>query len=173
LRRCSRPRKGSGTAMRAIANSPRCCRLAAMSVEPAVCFLAARIGRPLCGSWIHRVASGSGCLSTTAALRAWSFSTSTEPSSLQCRKRADNRVASSASGARRCTADFDSAAAPSDNHFRMRHILIVDDDALMLGLIAKALDGYRLTLARDGAEALAAADRNGALDLIITDYLMP
>src|SRR5882672_5473153 len=55
----------------------------------------------------------------------------------------------------------------------MQHILVVDDDALMLSLIAKALPDYRLTLARDGSEALHAADRQVALDLIITDYLMP
>jgi CheY-like chemotaxis protein len=43
----------------------------------------------------------------------------------------------------------------------------------MLALIAKALPDYDVALARDGAEALSAAERNGALDLVITDYLMP
>ena len=55
----------------------------------------------------------------------------------------------------------------------MSHILVVDDDALTLALIAKALPEYEVALARDGAEALFAADREGALDLVITDYLMP
>ncbi len=55
----------------------------------------------------------------------------------------------------------------------MQHILVVDDDALLLSLMAKALPGYRVTLARDGDEALHAADHQIALDLLITDYLMP
>ena len=55
----------------------------------------------------------------------------------------------------------------------MPNILVVDDDALTLALIAKALPEYEVALARDGAEALFAADREGALDLVITDYLMP
>ena len=54
----------------------------------------------------------------------------------------------------------------------MKHILIVDDDALMLTLIGRALPDYRLTLARDGDEALAAAGQS-RIDLLITDYLMP
>jgi CheY-like chemotaxis protein len=69
---------------------------------------------------------------------------------------------------------FDRASASLDNGVRpMPHILVVDDDALMLSLIAKALPEYHLTLARDGSEALHAAARQVALDLIITDYLMP
>lgn len=55
----------------------------------------------------------------------------------------------------------------------MQHILVVDDDALMLSLIAKALPDYRVTLARDASEALHLADHHVSLDLIITDYLMP
>jgi len=55
----------------------------------------------------------------------------------------------------------------------MQHILVVDDDALMLSLMAKALPDYHVTLARDGSEALHAAERHVTLDLIITDYLMP
>ena len=41
----------------------------------------------------------------------------------------------------------------------MQHILVVDDDALMLSLLARALPDYRLTVARDPSEALALASR--------------
>jgi len=54
----------------------------------------------------------------------------------------------------------------------VKHILIVDDDALMLTLMGRALPDYRLTMARDGDEALAIAGRS-PIDLLITDYLMP
>jgi len=40
-------------------------------------------------------------------------------------------------------------------------------------MLSRALDGYHLTIARDGHEALALADRHLPLDLLITDYLMP
>lgn len=55
----------------------------------------------------------------------------------------------------------------------VKHILVVDDDALMLSLIAKALADYEVTLARDGDEALLFTESGRRLDLIITDYLMP
>ena len=55
----------------------------------------------------------------------------------------------------------------------MQHILVVDDDALMLSLVARALPDYRLTVARDPAEALALASQAVSIDLVITDYLMP
>ncbi len=55
----------------------------------------------------------------------------------------------------------------------MKHILLVDDDGAVLQVLAKALAGYRLTLARDGDEALAVIGRAAAVDLVITDYLMP
>lgn len=54
----------------------------------------------------------------------------------------------------------------------MKHILIVDDDALLLTLMSRALPDYRLTVARDGSEALALALQE-PIDLLITDYLMP
>jgi CheY-like chemotaxis protein len=54
----------------------------------------------------------------------------------------------------------------------VKHILIVDDDALLLGMMSRALPDYRLTVARDGDEALALA-REAPVDLVITDYLMP
>jgi CheY-like chemotaxis protein len=54
----------------------------------------------------------------------------------------------------------------------VKHILIVDDDALLLALMTRALPDYRLSIARDGDEALALASQ-GKIDLLITDYLMP
>lgn len=55
----------------------------------------------------------------------------------------------------------------------MKHILVVDDDSLMLSLIARALPDFALTVARDGDEALALAGQGMKFDLVITDYLMP
>lgn len=53
-----------------------------------------------------------------------------------------------------------------------KRILLVDDDVSVLNLLTRALTAYDLTVAHDGAEALAAA--NGRpVDLLITDYLMP
>ena len=54
----------------------------------------------------------------------------------------------------------------------MKHILLVDDDALMLSFMSRALSDFRLTVARDGDEALAVAFQL-RIDLLITDYLMP
>jgi len=54
----------------------------------------------------------------------------------------------------------------------VKHILIVDDDALVLSLMSRALPEFRLTIARDGDEALAVASQL-PVDLLITDYLMP
>ncbi len=55
----------------------------------------------------------------------------------------------------------------------MKRILLVDDDALMLELIARALGGYEVMTARDGDEALRLAAPGRRFDLLITDYLMP
>jgi DNA-binding NtrC family response regulator len=55
----------------------------------------------------------------------------------------------------------------------VKHILIVDDDALMLSMIGRALQDYEVTLARDGDEALRLTAPGMRLDLLITDYLMP
>lgn len=55
----------------------------------------------------------------------------------------------------------------------MKHILVVDDDALMLSLITRALPDFALTLAHDGQEALAIVGQGARIDLVITDYLMP
>ena len=55
----------------------------------------------------------------------------------------------------------------------LKHILVVDDDGAVLRVLVKALAGYRLTVARDGDEALLAIGRADPVDLVITDYLMP
>ncbi|PYR08528.1 MAG: hypothetical protein DMG00_15025 [Acidobacteria bacterium] len=55
----------------------------------------------------------------------------------------------------------------------VKHILVVDDDALMLSMIGRALQDYEVTLARDGDEALRVTAPGMRLDLLITDYLMP
>jgi CheY-like chemotaxis protein len=55
----------------------------------------------------------------------------------------------------------------------VKHILVVDDDALMLSMIGRALQDYEVTLARDGDEALRLTTPGMRLDLLITDFLMP
>jgi two-component system response regulator YesN len=55
----------------------------------------------------------------------------------------------------------------------MKHVLIVDDDANVAGLIAAALRSYTVTVAHNGPEALARAAQLPACDLLIADYLMP
>ena len=55
----------------------------------------------------------------------------------------------------------------------MKRILVVDDDSSILQLLRRALVDYDVTVARDGFEALAAAQQMGSVDLLITDYLMP
>jgi len=74
--------------------------------------------------------------------------------------------------AHRCTRAFDGSETEPHND-SVQHILVVDDDALMLSVMAKALGDYRLTLARDPDEALMAVSKLASVDLIITDYLMP
>jgi len=56
----------------------------------------------------------------------------------------------------------------------MRHVLIVDDREVDRKLLKKLLDlnGYRVTAAGDGVEALAAARRDRP-DAIVSDVLMP
>jgi CheY-like chemotaxis protein len=54
----------------------------------------------------------------------------------------------------------------------VRQILIADDDSAVLRLLARALSGYRVIAARNVSEAWTLG-RGAALDLLITDYLMP
>jgi len=60
-----------------------------------------------------------------------------------------------------------------DDVKKLKRILVVDDDALTLQVIARALEGYEVTVARDGDEALRLAAPGSRIDLLITDYLMP
>ena len=56
------------------------------------------------------------------------------------------------------------------------HVLVVDDDPPLRAAAARILEdaGYRVTLARDGEEAILHLDALGAdLDLIVTDIVMP
>jgi CheY-like chemotaxis protein len=55
----------------------------------------------------------------------------------------------------------------------VKHILVVDDDALVLAVVERALPEYRVTVAPDGDTALTLASQLGTIDLVITDYLMP
>jgi DNA-binding NtrC family response regulator len=54
------------------------------------------------------------------------------------------------------------------------HLLVVEDDQEMRDLLRKVLakEGYRVSLAADGHEALVELDRN-PFDLVVTDMLMP
>jgi two-component system cell cycle sensor histidine kinase/response regulator CckA len=55
-------------------------------------------------------------------------------------------------------------------------ILVVEDEPPLRTLIANALanHGYRVLQARNGSEALAVFDREGAdIDLVVTDLMMP
>lgn len=54
------------------------------------------------------------------------------------------------------------------------HLLIVEDDSEMRDLLRKVLDkeGYRVSVAGDGHEAIASLSRTPC-DLVVTDMLMP
>lgn len=58
-----------------------------------------------------------------------------------------------------------------------KHLLVVDDEAPVLNLVARALatDNYDIRTAASGAEALALLDTPGApgVDLLVTDLMMP
>lgn len=56
----------------------------------------------------------------------------------------------------------------------MKHVLVVDDEPGMLGLLSRVLSsaGYRVTAAPGGPAALAVLDSE-EIDLIVTDYQMP
>ena len=57
----------------------------------------------------------------------------------------------------------------------MANILLVDDDASMRSLVARALtsDGHSVTEAGDGETALDTLDRTPGFSLLLTDVQMP
>jgi len=55
----------------------------------------------------------------------------------------------------------------------VKQVLIVDDNSAVLSTLAKALQPFNLTLAREPHEALTLAGGLRELDLVITDYRMP
>jgi CheY-like chemotaxis protein len=57
---------------------------------------------------------------------------------------------------------------------RMPHVLVVDDEAALADIIGAYLEanGYRITVANDGWQALAQYERDPA-DAVITDFAMP
>jgi CheY-like chemotaxis protein len=55
----------------------------------------------------------------------------------------------------------------------VKNILIVDDDGAVLDVLARALKGYRVVVAREPYEGLQVAKGLLPLDLLITDFMMP
>jgi two-component system response regulator YesN len=55
----------------------------------------------------------------------------------------------------------------------MKHVLVVDDDLAVTKIVAAALNGYHVTIAHNGQDALELAARLPPCALLITDYLMP
>lgn len=69
-----------------------------------------------------------------------------------------------------------SEASSGGGAARARTVLVVDDDVSVLQVAAKVLrrDGYEVLEAGGGEEALRiAASRNGEVDLLLTDVVMP
>ena len=54
-------------------------------------------------------------------------------------------------------------------------VLVVDDEEVVRSLMKRTLEaeGYDVVLARDGREALGALARHGAVDLVLSDLVMP
>ena len=55
----------------------------------------------------------------------------------------------------------------------MKTILVVDDDSAVLDVVGRALEGYRVWLARDPDEGLHMAASLPTLELLVTDFMMP
>lgn len=56
-----------------------------------------------------------------------------------------------------------------------KHLLVVDDDLKSRKIISLLLEerGYKISLAKNGAEALSILSQNNPFDLILTDVNMP
>jgi len=54
-------------------------------------------------------------------------------------------------------------------------VLVVDDEAAVLRFVETALKrfGYTVTTADSGARAIEVFEREGAFDLLLTDFIMP
>ena len=55
----------------------------------------------------------------------------------------------------------------------MKTILVVDDDSAVLDVVGRALEGYRVWLARDPDEGMQMAASLPTLELLVTDFMMP
>jgi two-component system cell cycle sensor histidine kinase/response regulator CckA len=55
----------------------------------------------------------------------------------------------------------------------MKTILVVDDDSAVLDVVGRALEGYRVWLARDPDEGMQMAAGLPTLELLVTDFMMP
>jgi hypothetical protein len=68
------------------------------------------------------------------------------------------------------------AAAPTPPQLpagHRKHIVVVDDDTLLLQVVERALWDYRVSTARDGSEAITILSGIDPVHLLVTDYLMP
>jgi CheY-like chemotaxis protein len=67
------------------------------------------------------------------------------------------------------------AASPAPQDGPARHVLVVDDDAMVRAVLAGQLDeaGYQVAEASDGLAALASLDAGGTVDVLVTDLSMP
>jgi two-component system cell cycle sensor histidine kinase/response regulator CckA len=63
----------------------------------------------------------------------------------------------------------------SQTHGHEATILLVEDNVMVLGLVKTALEeqGYDVVSAPSPSAALTHVDRGGALDLLVTDIVMP
>jgi CheY-like chemotaxis protein len=66
-------------------------------------------------------------------------------------------------------------AARPDVPSRPARLLVVDDEEAVRSVVSRTLEeeGYEVTQARDGREALEVLARNGRVDAVLTDVVMP
>jgi CheY-like chemotaxis protein len=66
-------------------------------------------------------------------------------------------------------------ARPREAIFEGRNILVVEDDVRNVFALSSVLEpkGAKVTIARNGREALEALERNGSIDLVLMDVMMP
>jgi CheY-like chemotaxis protein len=68
-----------------------------------------------------------------------------------------------------------SKPAPAPGALGTERVLLVEDEAVVRGVIERTLQraGYRVVVATSGDEALQITDADGKFDLLITDIVMP